>query len=86
MLEVFFASKKVSKDLNCLPKAIQEKIMEQIRALKINPRPAACKKLSGKLLGSYRIRIGDYRVVYDVVDPERKVVILDIGHRKWIYL
>ena len=41
--------------------------------------------MKGKLKGAWRIRVGDYRILYDIHDEEKKVVILEIGHRREIY-
>ncbi|MEK7448577.1 MAG: type II toxin-antitoxin system RelE/ParE family toxin [Planctomycetota bacterium] len=47
------------------------------------PRPYGSVKLKG--VGSYRIRIGDYRIIYDINDTHRQITILAIGHRREIY-
>lgn len=59
--------------------------MGAIAALARNPRPHGCKKLSGKLRNTWRLRVGDYRLLYDIDDKARRVVLLDLGHRKQIY-
>ncbi|WP_254052960.1 type II toxin-antitoxin system RelE/ParE family toxin [Microcystis sp. MC19] len=60
-----------------------QKVRDGIRALADNPRPAGCLKLTGR--EGWRIRIGVYRVIYAIDDSAKKVIILDIGHRKDIY-
>ena len=60
-----------------------EAISEKIVALENNPRPPGCKKLAGR--ESWRIRVGDYRVVYNIVDQILLILIIDIDHRKQIY-
>ncbi|MGA0557011.1 type II toxin-antitoxin system RelE family toxin [Larkinella sp. VNQ87] len=57
--------------------------MEAIKALADNPRPFGCKKLKGRK--GYRIRVGDYRVVYEINDGILVVLIIDVGHRREIY-
>ena len=49
-----------------------------------DPRPDGVKKLTG-LQSIYRIRVGDYRIVYEVVDREVRVIVIAIGHRREIY-
>lgn len=60
-------------------------ITNAILALTNNPRPLGCKKLKGKHSEYWRIRIGNYRVIYDINDEVRIIDIKDVGHRKDIY-
>jgi len=64
-----------------LPAPIAKKIVSEIKLLTDNPRPNGCKKLVGTEY-SYRIRIGDYRVVYSVFDKQLLVRVVKLGHRK----
>ncbi|GEP95537.1 type II toxin-antitoxin system RelE family toxin [Chitinophaga cymbidii] len=73
------AQKKLSK----LPANVQERISAKIDTLAIDPRPPGCKKLTGR--PGYRIRIGDYRVIYLIEDGKLTVLIVDVGDRKNIY-
>ncbi|MDF3077736.1 MAG: type toxin-antitoxin system RelE/ParE family toxin [Sphingobacteriaceae bacterium] len=73
----------VYKKLEKLPSKIESRIVEEIQSLAANPRPAGCKKLKG--LDGYRIRVGDYRIVYQIKDSVLIILVLDIGHRKNIY-
>jgi mRNA interferase RelE/StbE len=66
-----------------IPKRDLEKIILRIRELAENPRPSGCRKLSARNL--YRVRQGDYRIVYLIDDAERFVTILKVGHRGEIY-
>jgi len=75
---------KAIKQLRKLPKPIISKISTQIDQLTNNPYPNGCKKLVGSDT-SYRIRIGDYRVVYTVFGNALIIQIIKIGHRKDIY-
>jgi mRNA interferase RelE/StbE len=61
----------------------RKNIIEAIEDLATNTRPVSCKKLKG--VAGYRIRIGDYRVIYDINDQEIRIIVLKIGHRKQIY-
>jgi len=71
------------KELFDLPVKVLKKVDEAIISLKANPRPIGCKKL--KPFDLFRIRVGSYRVVYQIDDKRRKVVIIGIGHRREIY-
>ena len=66
-----------------IPKKDLEKIIRRLQDLEIEPRPAGCRKLSG--LDRYRLRQGDYRIVFAVDDARRIVEIFKIGHRREIY-
>ena len=56
---------------------------DAIRALSQNPRPYGCRKLSGR--DGWRIRVGDYRVIYQIDDSRQQVTVLHIGHRRDVY-
>lgn len=77
-------SKAVRKQLASLPVFIHNKIIEDISALTTSPRPSGCKKLKG-FKNAYRIRVGDYRIIYEVEDKILRIIIIAIGHRKDIY-
>lgn len=76
-------SKKAQKQLDKLSDNIAEPILEAIGSLENDPRPHGCKKLKDR--DGYRIRIGNYRVIYDIFDTELIVDVITIGHRKDIY-
>lgn len=69
--------------LSRLAPAAQEKLVAAIGRLAANPRPAGCRKLQGR--PGYRIRVGEYRVVYDIHEHVITVEIIGIGHRKDVY-
>jgi mRNA interferase RelE/StbE len=71
------------KALGKLPRKVQRQISEKIDSLADNPRPAGTEKLQGADL--YRIRSGDYRVIYQIKDDVLIVLVVRIGHRKDIY-
>ncbi len=71
------------KELKNLPDKELKKIIEKISSLATNPRPTGCKKLSGD--EKYRIRIGNYRVLYSIEDDMLVVFIVKVGHRKDVY-
>lgn len=82
---VFWADKKVKKVFDELSSLIQSRVENEIRNLSLNPRPQGTKKLSGKLEGIWRLRIGDFRLLYEIDDKSKKVILLDLGHRRQIY-
>jgi mRNA interferase RelE/StbE len=55
-----------------------------IQALAINPRPVGCRKLEG-YEATFRIRVGRYRILYDVLDERLVVIVLKVGHRRDVY-
>lgn len=73
------------KELKQLQKPVVQKIEKLISGLAINPRPVGVKKLKGNNENIYRVRSGDFRVVYAIEDAVRIVEIRKIGHRKDIY-
>ena len=75
--------KVASKALANLPKDDYQRVKNLIGGLSENPRPTGCLKLTGR--DAWRIRIGVYRVIYQIDDQEKKVVVLDLGHRRDIY-
>ena len=76
-------SKRAQKQLDKLSDAVAEPIFQAIEKLGDNPRPNGCKKLKGR--NGYRIRIGDYRVIYEIMDSTLLVDVIDLGHRRDIY-
>jgi mRNA interferase RelE/StbE len=75
--------KSVARDLRELPKKDLQRVLARIRELSANPRPQACEKLSG--LPRYRIRQGNYRIVYEIQDQRLVVLIVKVAHRKSVY-
>lgn len=74
------AARQVKK----LPHPARARILDAIEDLGEDPRPHGVKKLSGEQT-AWRIRVGDYRVIYDVLDAELVVAIVRAGHRREIY-
>ena len=75
--------KSAAKELQDIPKKELLKIIKRIQSLAENPRPAGSQKLSSRQ--QYRIRQGDYRIVYSIDDGEFVVDIAKIGHRREVY-
>ena len=73
----------VAKDLRPLPKADLARILRRIEALAENPRPPGCEKLADQ--ERYRVRQGAYRIIYQVDDEQRTVLIVQVGHRRDVY-
>jgi mRNA interferase RelE/StbE len=74
---------KVQKQLEKVPEPYYSNIKKAILDLANNPRPNGYKKLKGR--PEYRIREGNYRVIYDIHDDVLNVLIIKVGHRKDIY-
>ena len=72
------------KELDALDDAVFRRIDRKILALAENPRPAGCKKLKG-YKDQWRIRIGDWRVVYFIDDSVRRVSVSRVAHRREVY-
>ncbi len=75
--------KTVQKEIDKLPKNIQEGIIEGLLTLKENSRPPNSLKMKNSQ--GYRLRVGEYRVLYDINDQNQTVTLRRVGHRKNIY-
>ena len=84
MLYKVVVSKSAEKGLSVLPKQIVERIVIILLSLEQNPRPAGCKKLKG-FRNLWRVRVGDYRIIYSIDDVVLLVDVREIGNRKDIY-
>jgi mRNA interferase RelE/StbE len=78
-------SESALKQLHRFQKHVVKKIDAAILKLGINPRPAGVKKMKGVSEDLYRIRIGDYRIIYSIEDVIKLVDVRQVGHRKDIY-
>jgi len=76
-------SKKAQKQLDKLPDPVADPILRAIYSLKNDPRPSGFKKQKGR--DGYRIRIGNYWVIYEVIDSLLIIEVITLGHRKDIY-
>ena len=76
--------RSAQKELERIPAPSYEKIEERMLALGTNPRPTGCKMLKGAEK-SWRIRIGNYRLVYEIDDTARAVTVIKIAHRSDVY-
>lgn len=73
-----------AKEFRGLPTEIKQRVAEAIERLRFNPRPHGVTKLKGDDC-LYRIRVGDYRVVYEIADPEKVVRIMRVRQRRDAY-
>ncbi|MFA5803744.1 MAG: type II toxin-antitoxin system RelE/ParE family toxin [Melioribacteraceae bacterium] len=73
-----------AKEFRNLPLAVRQHLEPIINKLSLNPRPFGVKKLEAKF-EFYRVRSGNYRIIFKINDTDRKVLITRIGHRKDIY-
>jgi mRNA interferase RelE/StbE len=76
--------KLVQKQLDDLPKKQRKRLISEIRLLVDEPRPSSVKKLKG-YDKTYRIRVGDYRIIYKIEDQEKLILVLSSIHRKDAY-
>ena len=76
-------STESKKFLKKLDRITQLRITTAIEKLEINPRPSGAKKLVGR--SGWRLRVGDYRVIYTIEDNILVVMVVRVGHRKEIY-
>lgn len=74
-----------NKALRSIQKNDAKRIVDAIAALAGEPRPPTCKKLSGSKHDLYRIRVGDYRVIYTIDDGVLLVLVVRIGNRREVY-
>jgi len=75
--------RRAQKELANLDKIEYERVRDAIALLAENPRPSGCKKLVGR--EGWRIRIGNYRVIFEIDDIKREITVMHIGHRRDIY-
>ena len=75
--------RRAQKELAQLPGGVYERVRDAVRALGQDPRPPACLKLTGR--EGWRIRAGDFRVIYEIDDKQRTVTVLHVGHRRDVY-
>jgi mRNA interferase RelE/StbE len=76
-------SNKAEKALLKLTSTVYARMVSALNKLALDPRPAGCKKLKGR--EAWRIRVGDYRAIYEIEDGKLIVRIISVGHRKDIY-
>ena len=76
--------RSAEKELRAVPLSDLKRVIDRIRGLAQQPRPSGCEKLSGES-ERYRIRQGDYRIVYGIADAALRVDVVKVGHRREVY-
>ena len=76
-------NRSAEKELDALQSNLRARIVDRLLQLEENPRPSRVKKLQGQ--EAYRLRVGDYRILYTINDAEQLVIIYAIGHRREVY-
>jgi len=71
------------RNLSKIPQPHQDRIINAIRNLRDNPRPSGVRKLTGR--SAWRIRIGNYRIIYEIDDDQSTVLVVTLGHRGEVY-
>lgn len=75
--------KSAAREIERIPQADRVRIVAKISDLATTPRPDGCKKLSGQ--EKYRIRQGNYRILYQIQDQLLVITVVQVGHRKDVY-
>ncbi len=78
-----YLKRSAEKDLEGLPREVHRKIIKRLLSLIVNPRPPGAKKLWGG--ERYRIRAGNYRILYIIDDALQKIEVSAVGHRREVY-
>lgn len=77
-------ARRAAKVLTALPRREQQRVRAAIDLLSDNPRPPGCVAMAGED-NAYRVRVGDYRIVYEVIDKRLLVQVVRVGHRRDVY-
>lgn len=83
MIYKIIISRTAQKQLAKISSPFFETINKKILGLKSDPRPSGCKKLKGG--SGWRIRVADYRVIYEIKDDILQIIVIEIDHRKQVY-
>lgn len=75
--------RSAAKELEAVPLKDRKRIVRRIEGLAAEPRPSGCEKLSGE--EKYRLRQGNYRILYEIIDQELIVTVVKIGNRRDVY-
>ena len=76
-------SRSTRKQLERISGETEIRVLAKLSELEANPRPPGCKKLKNR--DAWRIRVGDYRVIYEIHDKVLQVIVVTIGHRREVY-
>jgi len=77
--------KRAVKGLSSLPASIRRDLAARMEALGADPLPHSAEPLRGEFAGLHRLRVGDYRIVYQIDDTRQAVVVVRVGHRHNVY-
>ncbi len=83
MYEVFL-ERRAERDLKRLSAKEFHRVIREIKALAENPRPVGCRKIAGSE-NDWRIRVGDYRVIYELDEKARAIRVMRVRHRREAY-
>ena len=83
MYEVLL-ERRAERDLKKVSQETFYRIIPKIKALSENPKPAGCRKITGSK-NDWRIRIGDYRIIYEIDEKEKAVKVMRVRHRREVY-
>lgn len=73
--------RRAQKELAKLPHIVQGRVVAAIDSLAEEPRPAGCRSVKDAPGGTYRVRVGDYRIIYIVLDDEQVIIVSRVGKR-----
>ena len=85
MYHIQTANRRVEKEIARLEKQTRQRVIQAIKSLEKQPRPPGARQLAGQMKGAWRIRVGSYRVLYDIDDQQNIVIILAVLHRREAY-
>ena len=76
-------SRSARKQMERISGETETRVLARLSELEANPRPPGCKKLKNR--DAWRIRVGDYRVIYEIHDKVLQVIVVTVGHRREVY-
>jgi mRNA interferase RelE/StbE len=77
-------SRAAARQIEALDRTTQARIISRLETLEEEPRPPTAKKLKGEH-GTWRVRVGDYRIVYTIEDNRLLILVVKVGHRREVY-
>jgi mRNA interferase RelE/StbE len=83
-LHQILIEKSAERDLKKLPSREFQRLVKQIKSLSGDPRPSGCRKITGSE-SDWRIRVGEYRIIYEIDDKQRIIRIMRVKHRREVY-
>jgi len=80
---IVYLKRSAEKDLDHLDSRIHDRIVKRLLSLQEDPRPPTVKKLRNR--EEYRLRVGDYRILYTIDESAKKIEVVAVGHRRDVY-